>query len=308
MTLLFEIQSALLNNEALGPILLKLRFLAAKLGSKPLEDWIKHETTGYSDKKSLPEYRQIGISYKGNFYGAFGASVQNTPIPPFAIYTFAGDNWLTHSVFQSITGIESLIETAKESSGILAINSNDLIYVLQGKIYPQYSCTSITGMISSSSLIEIQNIVRNKILELTVTLENSIPEIAHFSLGQQPITQKPDELEKITAIYQQVVHGNLISISSNGDGANFAFNTHAGDKASVRQALEMAGIATSDAKDFSDILSKEKAEDKSEPFGAEAKKWISKNIGKAADGTWKVGIAIATQVLTEAALKYYGLK
>ena len=47
---------------------------------------------------------------------------------------------------------------------------------------------------------------------------------------------------------------------------------------------------------------------KEEPFGTKGKAWIAKNINKAVDGTWKVGIAVATKVLTEAVLKYYGYK
>ena len=33
-----------------------------------------------------------------------------------------------------------------------------------------------------------------------------------------------------------------------------------------------------------------------------------KNIGKALDSTWKVTVDVATKILTEALLKYYGLK
>jgi len=44
-----------------------------------------------------------------------------------------------------------------------------------------------------------------------------------------------------------------------------------------------------------------------EPFGEKAKNWIAGNLIKAAKGTWSVGISVATKVLTEAAMKYYGL-
>jgi hypothetical protein len=35
---------------------------------------------------------------------------------------------------------------------------------------------------------------------------------------------------------------------------------------------------------------------------------LAKNLKKAADGTWKVGIGVATEVLKTAAIGYYGLK
>ena len=73
-------------------------------------------------------------------------------------------------------------------------------------------------------------------------------------------------------------------------------------------ALATAGVAEPDAEEFAKIVASEEPESKEEPFGIKARAWIAKNISKAADGTWKIGIAVATKVMTEAAMKYYGLK
>ena len=40
----------------------------------------------------------------------------------------------------------------------------------------------------------------------------------------------------------------------------------------------------------------------------EARKWLLDNLKKAASGTWKMGLTVATDVIKEALLKYYGLK
>ena len=61
-------------------------------------------------------------------------------------------------------------------------------------------------------------------------------------------------------------------------------------------------------KEFADILSTEESESTEEPFGAKAKEWFAENIKKAASGAWNVGVSVATRLLTEAALKFYGLK
>ena len=45
-----------------------------------------------------------------------------------------------------------------------------------------------------------------------------------------------------------------------------------------------------------------------EPFGEKARGWIASNLLKAAKGAWDIGINVATKVLSEAALQYYGLK
>jgi hypothetical protein len=43
-------------------------------------------------------------------------------------------------------------------------------------------------------------------------------------------------------------------------------------------------------------------------MGPKAQKWVLENLGKAALGTWKMGLTVATDVIKEALLKYYGLK
>jgi hypothetical protein len=48
MGLLYEIQTSVVQDGThLGSVLLKLRLLASRLGSVPLEEWIKHESEGY---------------------------------------------------------------------------------------------------------------------------------------------------------------------------------------------------------------------------------------------------------------------
>jgi len=72
MSLLCEIQEDILVPEkGLGPILLKLRLLADRLGSEQLEEWVKFESEGYishqdqvSDLKfTQPERRNTGSQH-----------------------------------------------------------------------------------------------------------------------------------------------------------------------------------------------------------------------------------------------------
>jgi hypothetical protein len=72
--------------------------------------------------------------------------------------------------------------------------------------------------------------------------------------------------------------------------------------------LEKAGVPNADAEEFAEVLSSEKPETGGSPFGKRAREWLSKNIPKAINGTWKIGVGIASKVFEEAALRYYGLK
>lgn len=55
MSLLHDIQAAVLQDGSdLGPILLRLRLLAARIGSQTLAEWVRHESEGYPPDANSP--------------------------------------------------------------------------------------------------------------------------------------------------------------------------------------------------------------------------------------------------------------
>jgi hypothetical protein len=296
------------EGQDIGPILLKLRFLASRLGSDPLEAWVKHESEGYPNDTEVPEYRKFAVSYTASFSGPFGSGIRNAPIPPYLIEKHCGEHWRLYEMRQSVAAVDDLIAADKDGSGSLHINAADLILLLQGNVYGDYACNSVTGTISKAALTELQYAVRTRVLELTIQLEKSVPAAAEITLGPQAIGPAVKDAETVTQITQQIVHGNVTTISSSGEGAQFLLNIGERDSDALVKALVDAGIAESDATELAEIVASEEAESKEEPFGTKAKAWFARNIGKAADGTWKAGVAVATKVLTEAAMRYYGFK
>jgi hypothetical protein len=307
MGLLAQIQTALMDGQPIGPILLKLRYLASRLGSGDLEAWVKHESEGYPPGVELPSYRKVGVYYTANFNGPFGAQIRNAPIPSYLIQQFAGEQWNNYEIRQSVSSIDELLSGNNES-GVLHIDAANLILLLQGNVYRGYACNSASCQISKASIVEIQNAVRTRALELTIQIEKSVPAASAVVIGSQADLPAQRETDKVTQITNQVIHGNYTNISNSGYGAKFDLNISSNNTPSVVKALEGAGITHDDAEAIAKIFAQEMPESDVDPFGKKAKAWITKNIGKAANGTWKVGLAVATQILTEAASKYYGLK
>jgi hypothetical protein len=307
MSLLREIQASLMQGQDIGPILLKLRLLASRLGSNLLEEWVKHEAEGYPAHVDVPEYRKIGVAYKGSFSGPFGSGIRNAPIPPYLIEKFAGPDWTSFEMRQSVAAVDELVASGKESGGSLRIDASNLILLLQGKVYENYACNSVSGSISAAALTEIQNAVRTRVLELTIQIEKSIPAAAEIGVGP-PLTEAAKDPETVTQITHQIINGNVTSISNVGEGAQFNFNIGEKDGKAFVKELVKAGIAKPDAQELAKILASEDGGSKAEPFGTKAKAWMVANISKAANGTWKAGMTVATKVLTEAVLKYYGFK
>jgi hypothetical protein len=307
VSLLHEIQGAVVQEDAdLGPILLKLRLLAARLGSQPLADWVKHESEGYPRDVEIPAYRVISVSYTANFSGPFGSGIKNAPISPYLIEKFAGKSWVAYEMRDSIAAVDELLAPS-EKGGSLQIEASDLILLLQGNVYEGYACNSVTGRISRAALAAIRHSVRSRVLELTIELEKSIPEAATVALGPSstPISQHS---AAATQIAQQIIYGNFTSVAASGEGAKIAINIGERDAQGLAKFLESSGLPEEDARELAQLASGEEPESSAEPMGPKVRGWLVSNMKKAANGTWKMGLAVATDVIKEALLKYYGLK
>lgn len=308
MSLLHQIQESVIQEGCdLGSVLLKLRLLASRLGSNVLEDWVRHESDGYPNGAEVPPYRSICVSFRGTFLGPFGSGVRNAPIPPYLIEKYAGEKWTKYEARQSIAAIGDLLKR-NTNAGNLQIDSSNLILLLQGKIYEGYACNEIIGSISESELSGIQQAVRSRILELTLELEKSIPVAAQVTHGPQQPTAQDSKSDRVQQISQQIIYGNVNNAVAGAHGATISISVQRGDTESLVNHLKESGFPDNDAAEIASIMKTEDPVSSEEPFGAKARDWIATNLWKAAQGTWKVGVNVATRVLSEAALKYYGFK
>jgi len=307
VSLLQEIQAAVLQDGSdLGPILLRLWLLAARIGSQPLADWVRHESEGYPRDAELPDYRLIPVSYTADFSGPFGSGIKNAPISPYLVKKFAGEHWVRHEMRESIAVVDDLLAMAGDG-GNLGINAGDLILLLQGKVYADYACNSVTGSVSRSSLASIRHAVRSRVLELTLELEKSVPDAAAVTIGPAALPSAPSAATA-TQIAQQIIYGNFTSIAATGDGTTIQVAVAPNDVKSLTQFLTGSGMAEEDAQELARLAASEKPQSKTEPMGPQVSNWLVENLKKAASGTWKMGVAVATDVVKEALLKYYGLK
>ncbi|MDV0466845.1 hypothetical protein RZO79_23935, partial [Enterobacter roggenkampii] len=167
---------------------------------------------------------------KGTFSGPFGSGIKNAPIPPILIKTFANDSWNNYSVRESIAAVDELVKVSTKG-GSLGINASNLILLLQGKIYKGYACNDISGDISVVSLSEISQAVRNRVLELTIEFEKSIPSAAHITFGTQGMDK--DNASKAQQITQQIIYGNVGNAISGGSESTINVNIQSHNKESV---------------------------------------------------------------------------
>lgn len=306
MGLLTEIQAAVMQGSVdIAPVLLKLRMLAARLGSQPLADWVRFESEGYPHDVDVPDYRIIGVSYTATFSGPFGSGIKNAPISPYLIEKHAGKAWTHYEMRESVAAVDELLASS-EKGGSLHIEASNLILLLQGKVYADYACNAVSGTISRSALAAIRHAVLSRVLELTIEIEKSVPESSSVSLAQ--LAQLSNgTANRTTQITHQVIYGNYTAVSAAG-GSSVMVQIGERDTNALSKYLESVGIASQDAKDLAGLAASEEPESRDEPMGPKVREWLVENIKKAAAGTWKVGVAVATDLIKEALLRYYGMK
>ena len=309
MNLLYEIQASTMQEENIdiGPILLKLRFLASRLGSDLLEEWVTHEADGYPEGILVPDYRKINVAYEGTFSDM--VKVLNVPIPPSLVKKYAGGQWVKREMRQGIAEVDEFIRSSKSKQDMtLHIDASDLILHLQDKIYEGMACNRIIGLVSVARLAATQFSVRKRVLELTIQLEKAIPAAGKITIGNQSVALPLDVAKATTHIAHQTIYTNNYTVISNS-GAGIqsvsVSNISKGDVVAFEKALIEGGIAGADAAELAQIVSKEDPQSKEEPFGVRAKAWVAKNIDKATKGSWQIGKEVAMKLLTEVATRYY---
>lgn len=209
MSLFHDIQASILEeDESLASVLLKLRLLASRLQSDPLAAWIRQELEGYNTG-DVPSYRIASVAYVGSFWGTFGRSITNAPIPPVVIDKFAGEHFTRRKMTHSISAISKLALADEPRH----IDGSDLILPLQGKVYPDYTCNAVFGIISGSDLVRILDTVRNRILDFTIAIGKEHPEIRDADLLGATPESEGTATARANQIVQQVIYANNVNNS-----------------------------------------------------------------------------------------------
>jgi hypothetical protein len=162
--LLSDIQMDAINESVeISNLLRKCMILAYKLDHQPFKNWVEHELNGYPNDAELPEYRLIHTESYGNFYGPFGSSRTNWPIPPAALPVNYRD-MATHVALRA--GIANFADFINQKEIIrFAWDSNAVAYI-QNDLIPQMILGQAWRAVSPGIIRGMFDAVKNRILVL----------------------------------------------------------------------------------------------------------------------------------------------
>lgn len=288
MSLLHDIQIRLLDDNAnIGSILLKVRYLADRLGSASLEDWVRFEAEGYPDRSNVPEYRVSGVTYTGSLTDGY-KNFSNIGIPPHIITKYGGEGWTSYGITDALPVIESML-ARNNGDGEFGIDASNLKLLLDNKIFRGYTLLDIDAKLDVGAFARIGAAVRAKLLDLVLALEKQIPEASKITVGTQAPAINDITRENVTQVFNQTIHGNVTNIANSGSAASISVNVLQGDVASLEKALAALGLTPGEASELANIAAGEKPEGGGKGFGARAAEWIGKRLSAGADGVMRIG-------------------
>ena len=191
----------------------------------------------------------------------------------------------------------------QDETGIIYVSTQDLALTLSTKVLRQMNCLACWGEFSTLNLIELLNIVRNRLLEFLVTVQKEHPNAGKTNSNAQGFPS-PD---KITQIFNTTVtHGGNVNLIGTANDSSVAFNIGLNDFESVHRVLQENGVSEEDIAELKNALSEDKPHETLGSFGPKVSSWIAHMTQKAADGTWNIGIAAAGNLLSDVLSKFCG--
>ena len=279
---LIDIRSELFDEEkGVGSLLLKLKALASELKADVLEDWVTHEIQGYPKGVPVPDYRKTQIIF---------LSDNNAPVSRVLIEQYAGAEWLEQNIRISLREIDWMMKN--KDNKYFNIATGDLNFLLQSK---GIDFGEIRGIFNASDYIKIQEIVRDKALDLVSKIGKEIPRDVNIDIDDKDAEVSPTKSETASNIDKQIIYTNSVNnFNTTGDGNV----VQVGD--SFVHALIKKGIDKKDAEELEKIAQK----NPETPDKKIIANWVEKIFEQGNKWVRGVGKEVATATIIEMIKKF----
>ena len=293
-----------MNPDSRASVLLRqTRVLAFELKQSDLDQWARRELDGYDGVNAdhMPKYRVIGIGARGHFVGGFGRQISNAPIHtngfPQEVRKMM-DRALTE--FYARAPISEYEEMLVGDGEFFQADLSGLVQYLNGTVYENMNCIGLMGTFGRGSVRGILEGVKNRILDLTIELST------HFPTGVSDYIMKNPT--PVSNVINTVIHGGQpnIAVASENFSQSITINNHQGNGEGLKSLLLEHGAPEPIATELVSAVETEALV--GGDFGPKVSKVVGKLMSLAADGTWKISIAIAGKLLADSIERYYGIR
>ena len=302
MELIKEIRDACTDSSLrISDLLRKAKVLATTLQNEPLKLWLARELNGYPLNEELPSYRKIASPPLGTFAGPFASKVTNCPLPVSSMPDFLQQLAKAIPFANPIGEIEAMAESAS-GKGLMhpwlpeAVHLLRQTYVMEG-----YTLVEVYQPLTKPAFEGILDAVRNRLLDFVLGLQELNPEVLDSDKALTGLAG-----EQVNQVFNVAIYGNHNVVASGKDFSQHVMRgVSTGDLQSLLAYLSQLAVASDDLKDLQAAIKKD-GQRPEKQFGERLTSWMGSMVAKAIAGTWKVGLAVAPELLKQALSRYYG--
>ncbi|WP_241770978.1 hypothetical protein [Atlantibacter hermannii] len=293
------------GDEGTTNALLQTKVFLYSIKKKDLCSWIDHEINGYPSENDVPQYRIVKARILGSINNGY-RYYNDFQLPLSYLseekYKEAHQSRVTMSVGQ----IEQVVIKAGDNHLLQQSIPLDIAKIKYCKLIDSnYEITNCYKQISVHSFSGILTQIRYRLLSFLLELSDQTAEINEGK-------SMADKLSKIDtdSIFHSAIFGDNTIINM---GHENSFNIHnqvsKGDISALKKSLIEKGISNEDVDNLEIAINADgPIAPRGNAYGDNVGAWFSNIISKAANGTLGIGVAAATETLTEALKSYFGLK
>lgn len=281
----------------LTDILIKTKVLAFKLKNQKLINWIDNELNGYSNGE-LPEYRRLTCQIIGNLSNGFQRA-KNYPIPLIGLDDDLRQGMQTVTLTQSVSTLDDFVH--REEGGKMIMNIPPEMYgYLSKDLDNGFVIEYARREIDKSQVLQTLTFVRTKLLDFLLKLNDELgdQDVKPFAQGEGK--------DKVASIFHSSVFGDNTTIIVGNNNTQNVTNITQGNFEALEKLLKEKGVSDTDIQELQQVIDSDEPNEDKREFGPRVKTWITGMLNKAMDGSWKIGLGAAGNILAEGIKMYYG--
>lgn len=273
-------------------LLNKALLVSRKLKIKKFRNWCEIELEGYKNCET-PDYRK--------FKGQLKVFNPYHGLIPFHIPSHLDELVTSIVINLSIGDINNLLK--QDSDSFINVLDNEVKTQLM-KMQDTYSPLEPRVTFSRTQLMGIPTKVRNIIFNWSLQLEEDgiLGEGMKFSEKEKEAAMSVNHfnIQNMQGVVGSVSGGSTINQNNQMNIKEINFDD-------LAKYLMQNNVEFSDIKNLQEAIELDSRPIDSKKLGTNVSNWIAGMMGKAANGSWEIGIATAGTLLAEAISKFYGL-
>ncbi|MDQ1207467.1 hypothetical protein QE380_000390 [Acinetobacter baylyi] len=272
-------------------ILRSALLISHKLSLLDFKTWCELELKGYDDidDSNVPEYRHL--------YGSFHVTDVNTKV-----HQPLGDRAACQVIKDSIIFFQESLDNNDQFLSIrFPDDKNKNLKQMFG--ISSKSCIFYSS-ISRTYFLKALDIIRTKILEFSIELENKgiLGDEWEFTEQEKQMTQNINY--NISNVGNIANHNQESTINQI---ATINVNVIKGDFSSLASKLRSHGIEEKDIQELQTIIDVTPLPQSPSEYSVDLKSWMSKMVTKSIDGTWQIAVGAAGSLLATGIQQYFGI-